>query len=403
MPKEVNLHWTLHGRKKPIVLRLRAKSEAGAPASYDVTVSGKRAEKSEFAFPLLGEPFDVRWIRIRDKAALELLYDLPVDAFRHRVLHALLDNVDRTQSATPRHIRFELSYDVESAVRFNARLTFIAEEWNAPWSIREFIDALTECHRSHKEALGDSLSKLLPGIEMGVYKTGISETSSVEFDCTIASSSMRPCGEYFGATAEYIDRLINAARGEAQQRLDESSLVQYFNFPPETKNACEQYLSYFSQFLRDLGVSARTELKEEANQILFSVTPEGGKDALMAVRDALEIYLQLPTAKQEQQSFDGKQDVAVKQLQANVLHLQSQVLLAQSAFESQAATIEAKEETIRAQRMALESFQNKRPTSEGAVTSPEPLFGRSVQVGTFRKFGVEVHWGELLRSLKRRQ
>jgi hypothetical protein len=52
-----------------------------------------------------------------------------------------------------------------------------------------------------------------------------------------------------------------------------SAVTAVFEFPAPIKSACEQYLLYFAQFLRDLGIEAEAELKEEAGRVLFSVTP----------------------------------------------------------------------------------------------------------------------------------
>jgi len=39
-------------------------------------------------------------------------------------------------------------------------------------------------------------------------------------------------------------------------------------------------LIYFAQFLADLGIDATTELKETAADVLFTVTPKDGSEAL---------------------------------------------------------------------------------------------------------------------------
>ncbi len=69
-----------------------------------------------------------------------------------------------------------------------------------------------------------------------------------------------------------------------------------FNFPEQFKTPCEQYLLYFAQFLQDLGISATSNLKEEAGKVLFSVTPTDDKEALDKIREALAVYLNLPAS-----------------------------------------------------------------------------------------------------------
>jgi hypothetical protein len=38
-----------------------------------------------------------------------------------------------------------------------------------------------------------------------------------------------------------------------------NSLVAHFNFPESVRVPCEQFLLYFGQFLKDVGVKATTE------------------------------------------------------------------------------------------------------------------------------------------------
>jgi len=111
------------------------------------------------------------------------------------------------------------------------------------------------------------------------------------------------------------------------------------NFPPAVRTACEQYLLYFVQFLEDLGIKASAELKEDAQRVLFSVTPANGASALEQIRQALEIYLGLP-AMPDFSSAEGQyQNLAVQQLHANILHLQSQLTLARATLQAKDATI----------------------------------------------------------------
>jgi hypothetical protein len=72
------------------------------------------------------------------------------------------------------------------------------------------------------------------------------------------------------------------------------ALVALFQFAPEVKTACEQYLLYFVQFPKDLGISATADLQEQARGVLFTVTPESGPEALERIREALAVYLRMP-------------------------------------------------------------------------------------------------------------
>ena len=70
---------------------------------------------------------------------------------------------------------------------------------------------------------------------------------------------------------EMVDSLCEAVENSLISRISNKSIAISFDFPEEVKVPCEQYLLYFVQFLRDLGIEAASELKDEAGQVLFTV------------------------------------------------------------------------------------------------------------------------------------
>jgi len=96
-----------------------------------------------------------------------------------------------------------------------------------------------------------------------------------------------------------LSNLINSAHLLAIEKLENEiridSISQVFNFPPSVRVVCEQYLQYFVDFLRDVGVSAIANIEhDKAGKTLFSVKTDNSKIALEAIREALAIYLELP-------------------------------------------------------------------------------------------------------------
>lgn len=184
--------------------------------------------------------------------------------------------------------------------------------------------------------------------------------------------------------------------------LNDNALQVYFDFPAPIKNACEQYLMYFSQFLSDLGIDATAKLEESAHSVLFSVIPKDGKDALEKVQEALRIYLGMPTAPNFGSEAAKHADVGVVQLQANVLHLQSQVTLAKAVLQTQVATIEAKDQRILAlqERLDLGALQ---PMMSRAKEAPdkEDLIKDLVAIKKFDYKFIELNLPEVLRKIKR--
>jgi hypothetical protein len=207
-------------------------------------------------------------------------------------------------------------------------------------------------------------------------------------------------GDALALTGE-LSRLSGLVRAKLNEA-EGIALEVTFDFPAPIKNACEQYLMYFSQFLRDLGISATTKLEEGAHSVLFSVIPEDGKEALEKVHDALRVYLSMPTAPNFSNEAGKHAEIAVVQLQANVQHLQSQITLAKAVVQTQFATIQAKDETILAlqERLDLRALQPvASPTKDPA--EKEELVKDLVAVKKLDYKGIEFNLPEILRRLKR--
>jgi hypothetical protein len=188
------------------------------------------------------------------------------------------------------------------------------------------------------------------------------------------------------------------AKKRLTERLPSESVAMMFDFPNEVRVPCEQYLLYFAQFLKDLGVEADTALTHEAGQVLFTVTPNDKAHALDKIRQALEIYLKLPVSK----LTDEDRDIVTQRLAANIYHLKSQLALSQAMLQTKDATIEAKQLTIDIQKSLLsgeiifDSLKDVTPKPE----DKENLLGGVVALATYKDKGIEVNLAELYRKLK---
>ena len=146
------------------------------------------------------------------------------------------------------------------------------------------------------------------------------------------------------------------------------SLRFTFNFPPDVKIVCEQYLLYFGQFLNDLGIGTTSNLKEESGKVLFSVKPRNETDALDRIREALAIYLNLPSSpitydesvaamrlQQQIENLQHSQKIAARELQLN-----EKLLLVQwEVIQEKNVTISQKDSTIEQQTKILEKIMSK--------------------------------------------
>src|SRR5207248_1798988 len=100
----------------------------------------------------------------------------------------------------------------------------------------------------------------------------------------------------------FLEEMVKQRTEEYKKRYEElagqraNSVVMSFDFPEEIKVPCEQYLIYFAQFLKDLGVEANTSLTHEAGQVLYTVTPINKHQALDKIYQALNVYLHLSSS-----------------------------------------------------------------------------------------------------------
>jgi hypothetical protein len=191
---------------------------------------------------------------------------------------------------------------------------------------------------------------------------------------------------------------LTSFRDEVERRLEKSvdGSTWSFQFEESVKIACQQYLLYFGEFLADVGVPAKTALREDAGRILFSVVPKNEQDALSAIGEALDIYLSLPSAPIRQSVDD---DIEVLKLAANIQHLRAQLNLAKAMLHTQEATISA-------QKRALDLYDRLDAPRELQRPSPDPdreeFFGGTVSLTRFVGKGFEVSFAEIFRQLRQK-
>lgn len=172
-------------------------------------------------------------------------------------------------------------------------------------------------------------------------------------------------------------------------------LVEYFSFPDEVKTACVQYLQYFYEFLKEIGVEAKVRLDEQvAGATILSVIPEDKDEALENIKLALDIYLRLPSSQIEA-DMSG---IQVQRLNAQIFHLKGQLMLA-------AATIQQQQSTI-------QNLQIQQPFSpdvlvlsqQGESKDQEPLLGGIIKVGEaeLAEGALSINLAVLLRWLKKK-
>lgn len=255
------------------------------------------------------------------------------------------------------------------------------EEWSKQWSISDFAEELS----NYVEDINDSTIEYYEEDD-DFLTNGFGLRFYINSPELVIKNQMEKYHKKFNEIIDIVnDRLI--------LKLNKSSDVSIFKFPPEIKTACEQYLIYFTQFLKDIGIEATADLTNENNKVLFSVTPKDKTEGLERIKDALLVYLNLPSAPGIE--VYQSQDIAVQQLQSNIMHLKGQLMLAKSTIQLKDATIEALQLTNYQYRSALDTMNSKKD-------SEEALLDGIVKVGSYKKFGVTFELGKIFKKLKRK-
>jgi len=341
---------------------------AGGPSGYRVQVSND-------GYKLLS---DKRWS------------DFPAGLKRIHIFNIGLNFQDLS-------IRAEFTFS-DKGLRLLFPFSFRATTWKHPWSIKEFSEQCLEI--VHAKDIG-----LLEG-----EKSWLEEFA--EFELLASYDEADP--ELGQAINQFLPALedLYASTNDALKAISRNdAMVAYFDFPAEVAVPCEQYLLYFVQFLKDLGVGASADLQHEAGRLLFSVTPESRDVALDRVREALDIFLQLPTNPGIGMAMTPIGDIQAQQLIANVQHLQGQLRLASATIQQQDITIMQRQQTIVDQAFIIERQQKilsgeVLPDALKSVSIQKnsgdrvELFDGAVALTKVEKYGVEVSLAEVFRRVR---
>jgi hypothetical protein len=271
----------------------------------------------------------------------------------------------------------------EGRGRFGFRFRLQFDSWKGDWTILEYAATVRAIVRESR-GLGWSASE----DELDIAFDG--------FVIAVGPSRKRE------TVRENIDRLgpiiadvHAAAQRRLQQEANRGSVVVRFDFPEAVKVPCEQYLVYFADFLKDVGVNADTTVTSSAGHVLFSVTPDGPEDALGRVRQALSLYLTLPGSPIADVPHA---DFAAQRLLANVRHLEGQLALAQAVMYAQQASIKAQETTIENQQQIM---TGEIISASVVAEDREELLGGTVAVTKYEGKGFEVNIPEILRKIRK--
>lgn len=150
---------------------------------------------------------------------------------------------------------------------------------------------------------------------------------------TLVLTAMKLAGELAKYEKSHVQSIENLKEKTKEdiRRLEKKSeqlklplLRVYFVFPDSANFYCQQYLLYFSQFLRDLGVLQRVFIYTDAPFTIIGIGYVEKKFPIELVLRLLDVYLQLPAILNEVKSQQTKVirlEKVVKEYRTNIINL----------------------------------------------------------------------------------
>ncbi|MEQ7053793.1 hypothetical protein ABN764_24460 [Paenibacillaceae sp. P-4] len=281
----------------------------------------------------------------------------------------------------------ERDYKNSNLVNFIFKLEWDFEVWKQPYSILELAQVMEQVVSDYNSI----------GIEW-VQEDDEVVSNGCHIRCTQFDHSLT-ISDVFNEYVPYIREIYDKAYVLLYTRSD-NSVISIFDFPEEVRVPCEQYLVYFMQFLKEIGIEATTSIQNDAGKVLFSITPISSEIALEQIRDALDIYLQLPVSLTNVQYNPLVVEPNVQQLIANVQHLNSQLLLARAITQANEITIRNQQNMISQQRELIDSAILQRSYIGSKEEKNEKILGGAFTIKKYEGNGFAVDIPEIYRRIK---
>lgn len=288
-------------------------------------------------------------------------------------------------------IVFDRGFYNNGNAQLNFKFSWDFEKWKKPFSIEEFAEALEKIVLEYKNM----------GIEW------IQEDEIISNGCHISCLNFNK-NEVIKTEVEKILPLIKEIIKKVDillvEKSREGSVISFFDFPKQVQVPCEQYLLYFVEFLKNIGIDATSEISHQAGKVLFSVTPESKETALEQIREALDIYLQLPHSITNASFMNMHMAPKEQQLLANIQHLNGQLMLANALAQTQNEIIGYQKITIEQQQRLVDTTILQQSLLVNSInddsTEKEEILGGSISLTNIELKGFQVNLPSIYRWLR---
>lgn len=201
-------------------------------------------------------------------------------------------------------------------------MLFQWDTWVNPYNIKDYIQELT--NEFNKNGIINEFDDN--------YSEGVGISYTLE--------SISGIKELCETNQKIITKCVKNATERCLERTKESVLVKVFDFPEHYKTACTQYMVWFGDFLKTLGMSAEVSIENSDGKTTLLVNSEYQfKERL---EQALYTYLSLPDSEicpVDTSNIESK--VNYQMMVSQVQNLKTQIELKESIIEMKNATIEA--------------------------------------------------------------
>ncbi|MFG6101687.1 hypothetical protein U2F10_05505 [Leptothoe sp. EHU-05/26/07-4] len=236
--------------------------------------------------------------------------------------------------------------DVEGlSIEFHFAINILS--WQNNWTLENQLN-------SFKEFISESFSE---------YEIGdIGTTSSISEPGNITPVAQYNLYILYPDLDFPLNKFINRCLktfSEAQKKIIEKyqsslttySLSKHFDFSefsPGIRSACERYLTYFADFLRDVGIEASVNIDKKGKDLYFSVIPESEEDELETINILLEqFYIRLPDSDLiKKYKSSSELDFASERLVRQVRILEDEIRLINLERKTKALELYQKEDEI---------------------------------------------------------
>lgn len=279
-------------------------------------------------------------------------------------------------------------------IQIGLAFSFDMDNWKSPYGISEFGTAFEEVVEETKCTIiqwmfDDEI--MAGGFEVRVQIPEPQEF--LEIEVLRVSDVVRELNER-------VETLLASRSGS-------DSVVMYFDFPEQVRVPCEQYLLYFVQFLRDLGIEATAELQQDGGQVQFAVTPTDVNDTLDKISIALDVFLRLPANPNSDSSADD--EIAIQRLSANIHHLKGQLALSRAEIQANEKTIQAQQHIFASHQRLLDAQLSGEIIINSAMTGTpheakkdnKELLQGALAITKYKGKGFDLDLAEIFRRLRK--